>query len=89
MKLEIRELGTTVVMTLLGVIAAHAAQPASLFKGGSYDGYARQTATAVTLPASPTDWIFMGGGYDGYSRLLLGSATIPPGPQRGSLILLQ
>jgi hypothetical protein len=81
-------MAAAVFMTLFAAFTAEAAQPASLFKGGSYDGYSRQTATAATLPASPEDWMFMGGRYDGYSQLALGGAAIPPGPVRGTVILL-
>ena len=88
MRRRVSRMASAVVITLFGAIAAEAAPPASLFKGGSYDGYSRQTATAVSLPTSPADWIFMGGGYDGYSQRALGGAAIPPGPVRGAMILL-
>ncbi len=88
MRRRVSRMAAAVFMTLFAAFTAEAAQPASLFKGGSYDGYSRQTATAVTLPASPEDWMFMGGRYDGYSQLALGGAAIPPGPVRGTVILL-
>jgi len=85
MTLNMRNAAVVLAMVLIGASAADAEPAACLFKGGSYDGCAKQTLAGAKNPAA-YDRLFGGGSYDGYAQGTLADTGIPPGPLRGTLI---
>ena len=85
--MNMRNASVILTLVLMGVPLAEAEPPACLFKGGGYDGNAKQTLVGAKSPAA-YEWLFGGGGYDGYAQQTLAAAGIPPGPHRGTLFRL-
>ena len=87
-RLKIWALPTAILVMLLStVVLVGAAPPATLYQGGSYDGY--DIGSKSDLVLGQRYYIFLGGGYDGYDYGFITNNEIPRLPGKGTLVIIQ